>query len=454
MSSTFHGLEVARRALNTQQAALYTTGHNIANANTPGYTRQRVNFQTTSPYPAPSINRPQIPGQIGTGVQAGSVQRVRDSFIDDQFRGENNKLGYWSARSQALTSMEVIMNEPTEHGLANTLDQFWQGLQDLSVTPQDSGTRSVVRQRGQAVVDTFNYLSQSLSAVQEDYKTEIDVTQKAINSIIHQINDVNKQISAVEVHGLLPNDLYDQRDLLIDDLSSYINIKVDPQKSGGLSSSIAEGTYDVYLVDQKGNILTDSSGKEIKLVDTSTNQAIGIHIQYHSGNSSVETMNFLKLDPSGEGHDGFLKDPDVTEPDYSFDSFRTYQESASGSLKAFIEAYGYTTKTSDGNGNDIETVEGLYTDMLRNLDEMAFTFATEFNKVHKSGWSLAELNDPALSDGKTEGEGKERVSFRFLRTQIQLERRKECKFIKTFAIVPTISLLQQRKVIKPMQVVD
>ena len=284
MGSTFHGLEVAKRGMYAQQTALYTVGHNIANANTPGYTRQRVNLQTTEPYPSPSLNRPLIPGQLGTGVKAGTIERVRESFIDDQFRGENSKLGYWETKSQALNSLEVIMNEPTEQGLANTLDKFWQSLQDLSVSPGDSGTRSVVRQSGLAVVETFNYLSNSLSAVQEDYKTEIDVTQKAVNTIIFQINEINQQIEATEVHGYLPNDLYDQRDLLLDDLSSYTNISIskDPKGSGGLSLPVAEGKYDIYLADQNGNRLKDSGGNDILLVDSSSNTANGISIGYDS----------------------------------------------------------------------------------------------------------------------------------------------------------------------------
>ena len=142
MSSTFHGLETAKRGLMTQQSALYTTGHNISNANTPGYTRQRVNFEQTEPFPAASKNRPQIPGQFGTGVKAGAIQRIRNHFIDDQYRNENSKLAYWDARSELLSQMENIMNEPTEEGLANTMDQFWTSLQDLAVQPQDSGIHS------------------------------------------------------------------------------------------------------------------------------------------------------------------------------------------------------------------------------------------------------------------------------------------------------------------------
>src|SRR5690554_5152495 len=132
MTSTFHGLETARRALATSQTALRTTGHNIANANTPGYSRQRVNLKPTEAYPSPGFNKPNIPGQIGTGVKAGEVERVRQEFLDIQFRQENNKNGYWGARYTALEKMEDILNEPTEDGIANTLDRFWQSLQDLS----------------------------------------------------------------------------------------------------------------------------------------------------------------------------------------------------------------------------------------------------------------------------------------------------------------------------------
>lgn len=383
MVSTFHGLEVAKRGMTTQQAALYTTGHNISNANTPGYTRQRVNFEQTSPYPSPGLNRPQIPGQMGTGVAAGSIQRVRDSFIDDQYRGENNKLGYWGARSQALSSMETIMNEPSDLGIANTLDRLWESLQDLSLTPQDSGARSVVRQRGLAVVDTFNYTYDSLKAVQQDYRNEIDVTQKAVNSILKQINDINKQIGDVEVHGYLPNDLYDQRDLLIDDLSSYINIKIEPKSSGGLSSSIAEGKFDIYLADNNGNKLSN-----VQLIKSTTNEAFGVQIQYADptdASSPVEKINFRKLHADGGGYDGFAENPlDPTNvPSYSFNTFEEFSSKTTGSLKAIVEAYGYQGATGK--------VKGMYPDMLKKLDEMVYTFVEKFNEVHSSGWSLSEI---------------------------------------------------------------
>src|SRR5690625_3167035 len=134
--STFQGLELARKALFAQQGALYTTGHNIANVNTEGYSRQRVNFETSTPFPVPSRVQPKIPGQLGTGVEIGTVQRIRDKFLDMQFRAEHSRLGYWDTKQEALSRMENLLNEPSETGLSNRMDLFWQSLQDLADHPE------------------------------------------------------------------------------------------------------------------------------------------------------------------------------------------------------------------------------------------------------------------------------------------------------------------------------
>src|SRR5690625_390149 len=159
--STFHGLEMAKQTLFAQQSALYTTGHNIANAHTPGYSRQRVNFQAARPFPVPAMNRPDIPGQIGTGVEISAVQRVRHAFLDAQFRSENSRFNHWDTKANALTRMERLLNEPSDTGLSKTMDLFWQSLQDLATHPDQPGARSVVAERGQSMTDTFNYLAKS-----------------------------------------------------------------------------------------------------------------------------------------------------------------------------------------------------------------------------------------------------------------------------------------------------
>jgi len=360
MTSTFFGLETAKRGMTTQQNALYVTGQNISNANTLGYSRQRINFESTEAYPPASLNRPQMPGQMGTGVQAGSIQRVRDSFLDQQYRGENSKLGYWSSRSDALSKMEDILNEPSDSGLSAAMSQFWQSLQDLSTSPENDGARAVVLQRGEAVAESFNYLNNSITDNQQYIGSEIDVSVTDINSILKQIGDINQQISKIEPNGYLPNDLYDERDRLVDQLSSYMNVKVETRTSGGNSSPIAEGIYDIKI--------TDSTGNDIYLIRGSNYGKIGITGGTGaSGNvPPVDGVSSLSITDAGNATQNinFVENGQINI--------------GQGKLRGLIESYGY----KDSNGD----TKGIYPEMLDQLDQLAYTFGTVFNQVHQKGY--------------------------------------------------------------------
>lgn len=381
MLSTFHGLETARRALSASQAALYTTGHNIANANTPGYSRQRVNLVPGEPFPNPSLNRPAIPGQIGTGVKVDSVQRYREEFLDLQYRGENSKHGYWEARTDVLTKIEDIMNEPSESGIANNMDKFWTALQDLSVHPEDSGARSVVRQRGIALAETFNYVSDSLKTVQRDLQKQTEATMQQINSIIRQINNINLQIAKVEPHGYVPNDLYDKRDLLVDELSSYVNIKVERVSSSGNASPVAEGLYTIKLADENGREMG------VTLVDGKRFETQELHIKYEKLDGGVKGL----VEKLYFGPPKTLQSTPEDQLDNigGITSFEVDQFRAHGKLLAQVEAYGYYGK--DELGNKVE--KGDYPEMIHQLDVMVYTFVQEFNRVHREGWSLNDMKN-------------------------------------------------------------
>ncbi|AUJ23287.1 MULTISPECIES: flagellar hook-associated protein FlgK [Virgibacillus] len=352
--SSFHGLEMAKRALFAQQSALYTTGHNISNANTKGYTRQRVNFETTTAYPAASRNRPEIPGQIGTGVEAGSVQRVRDKFLDYQFRSENSRSGFWTSKSEALSRMETVLNEPSDNGLASTMEKFWNSLQELAVNPDNSGARSVVANRGMAVAETFQHLSKSLSSHRSDLKNQIDTTVKETNSLLRQIGSLNEQISELEPHGYLPNDLYDRRDNLIDKLSSKMNIKVTYSKSSESSPKIADGIASIEVVDNTGN----SFQPNVVLIN---------------GTSEQQQINEFTVE--------YGSDPYASVTGISVNGETVNILESNGTLGGLIDSYGHDL---DGDG----AIQGTYTDMLTNLDKMATEMAKEFNRVHRSGKAL------------------------------------------------------------------
>lgn len=357
MGSTFNGLEVAKRAMYAQQSALYTTGHNISNANTPGYSRQRVNFEQTAPYPPASRNRPEIPGQVGSGVEAGTIERVRESFLDAQYRGENTKAGYWSTKAEALQKMEEIMNEPSENGLSKTMDEFWQSLQDLSTNPKDEGARAVVRQRGAAVAETFNYLSDSLKDIQTDFQNQLNVTSKDITSLAKQIKELNDQIGEVEPHGYLPNDLYDKRDKLVDELSELVDIKVTTVETSNSSLEIADGKYTIEVI-----------GASEPLVDAEANTYRKLDVAYESSEEGPITKISM-LDPE-------------TDNETSTITGGSLEAVGSGKLKGLMESYGYKVSGEE---------KGIYPNMLNELDKLAYGFAESFNKVHKDGLSLNEM---------------------------------------------------------------
>ncbi|GBF10536.1 flagellar hook-associated protein FlgK [Tepidibacillus sp. HK-1] len=226
MRSTFHGLETAKRGLFAQQTAIQTTGHNIANANTKGYTRQMVDFVASKPIEAPGLSHSTAPGQLGTGVDFSNIRRIRESFLDEQFRNQNKDYGDWTIRQDTLEKLEAIVNEPSDYGIRSVVDDFWNAWQDLAGQPDNLTARSVVMERAGAMADAFNDVASKLQDLKNDLTESINIKVTEVNTLTKQIANLNKEIFRVEGLGDQANDLRDQRDLLTDQLSKLVNIDV------------------------------------------------------------------------------------------------------------------------------------------------------------------------------------------------------------------------------------
>jgi flagellar hook-associated protein 1 FlgK len=238
MRSTFHALETAKRSLFTQQTALQTTGHNVANANTAGYSRQTVNMVASKPMEAVGMNKSVTPGQLGTGVEFSSITRIRESFLDAQFRNENKTHGSWSIQADTLQKLETIVNEPSDTGLRAVLDNFWKSWHDLSENPEDITARKLVRETAKAVTDAFNQTARQLDELSADITENIGVKANQINTSLETIANLNLQIRRIEGLGDNANDLRDQRDLLMDGLSKVINVTAVETIDGGYQVSM------------------------------------------------------------------------------------------------------------------------------------------------------------------------------------------------------------------------
>ncbi|MEC9487921.1 MAG: flagellar hook-associated protein FlgK [Halanaerobium sp.] len=242
----FNTIETALRALRAQQKAMQVTGHNVANANTEGYSRQRAIQTATRPYAYPGMNMPAGAGQVGTGVEVSQIERVRDQFIDGQIREEAQSLGYWEQRYQGLHRMELIFNEPSDTSLSFVFNEFWKSLEDLSVYPEDTATRATVRQRALNLVDGFHSLDDQLVDYKRALNEDVKTTVEEINSLARRIADLNEQIVNVETTGQKANDLMDQRDLLFERLSKLVNVRGSVDGENNLSVTLGGSTLISY----------------------------------------------------------------------------------------------------------------------------------------------------------------------------------------------------------------
>ncbi len=373
MRSTFMGLEASRRGLFTQQTALYTTGHNISNANTLGFSRQRVNMEATPGFPTAGLNQPIYPGHLGTGVTAGSIQRIRDEFIDRQYRQETNKFGYWESRTKAISQMEDVMNEPSEFGLDKAFEQFWKGLEDVATKPADSAARKVAISRAEHLADSFNYLDTQLKMIQGNLGKEIDVSTTQINTILKQIAAVNKQIQEVEPSGHVPNDLYDVRDVLVDKLNEYIPVSIERIPTGGLASEVAEGSLKITFKGADGIVRDLVNGKDFAqftAIGTNGSKVTGDDIS-----NVFSEMQLTGLDSLDAHEAGSVTSTQTAISQKDF-------EASKGKLLSLINSYGYQSASGD--------IKGYYPETLEKLDQLANAFIQEFNALHAQGYTLEQ----------------------------------------------------------------
>lgn len=230
MSGLFGTFNIAKRGINTSQATIDVTSHNIANANTVGYSRQRAKITTSRP-----MDGIQNYGQVGTGSQVQAIERVRDNFLDYQLRDTTSSLGRSDIRNNFLYEVENIFNEPSDTGISTLMGKFFDAFQELSKQPNSSNARTVAVQQTLALTDALNHTYTKLEQLQENARLSLKSNVTDVNSVLNQLDSINQQIMNVSSSGQIPNDLMDQRDLLLDELSYKFNITVDKQAFDGVN---------------------------------------------------------------------------------------------------------------------------------------------------------------------------------------------------------------------------
>ena len=274
MANGWMGLNTALSGLRTAQQMLDISAHNIANASTPGYSRQRAQLVAAPPFSLPAFNRTGLPGQLGTGVQITSVSRIRDAFLDSQINEQTAGSGYWTARENVLSGVESAFPEPSGSGLGTVLSRFWSAWEDLAADPGSTAARTAVLAEAQNLASRFTRDAGQLNTQVADTDNQVQAAVGEVNDLATRIATLNRQIQGVVVSGDHANDLEDQRDQLLEQLNTLVPTQNIRQADGTITVLVAgtdlvdhDRTRAITTVDDPaGNAVpTWSSGGAVEL---------------------------------------------------------------------------------------------------------------------------------------------------------------------------------------------
>jgi flagellar hook-associated protein 1 FlgK len=359
MPGTFFGLEIARRGLQVHRTAMDITGHNVANANTPGYTRQEAVITATGPYANPTLGSRLLPGQLGTGVEAFMIRRIKNEYLDVQARDSISSREFWQVQEDLFARIEAVFAEPGASGIASTLTKFFNTWQDLNNTPQDPGVKAAVAETGDELATMMREAYQQLEDIAESIlKIEqdggsINVTGgqlkdqvDTVNEILRQIRELTEAIKRVYAQGNQPNDLLDKRDLLLDRLAEYGPVSVTYLTDGGKPTGEIALTFfgvDVRAADVTVELVPDveASSERIKLKE--------VKLQIGSNENIINLTNY----PANQPKVGSLAGLEETRAkiDGYMESLNKLSEALRNAVNGALEQEFFTSLSSLEDGN-------------------------------------------------------------------------------------------------------
>ncbi|MDB5095596.1 MAG: flagellar hook-associated protein FlgK [Cyanobacteria bacterium RYN_339] len=332
------GFFTALSGLQAAQRQLDTASHNVSNADTPGYSRQRVEQTESQPMGANgSFIAKAGAGMVGTGVTVTQIARIRDMFIDRQVRAESAPLGEANIKSDTLKQVEDVFGEPTDHGLSAQMQKFFDGWHDLANDPANDALRVNLRQQSVNLAAGFQEINGNLVALRQDVNDRIGTTCADINGMTRQIAQLNHEIKSAIAAGQRPNDLLDKQDLLIEQLSSKVQINVAESPSNGGRS--------VYINGQP--LVSDEHQFDLQAVPTLLN-----------GFFTVEYA------PTGQG-----------------------AQLAGGELKGLLDS------------RDLILSDTSATGYIKQINDLAAGLMASVNAIHMTGFGLRGITGETFFDG-------------------------------------------------------
>lgn len=322
--SKIHGMmDVGKRSMMNSQTALQTTGHNIANKTTEGYSRQRVEIQTAEPTGLGNH-------RIGNGSKTAAVTRTNNPYLEKQIGKEQSSLGYFKGKSEAMNRVESVYNEQQNKGLNTFITDFFNSFRELSNNPESLATRTQVKETAEFLTKDFKRVNNQLNEIRKDIDQQVATNVDEVNQLTGEIAQLNQKVQLVENQGGPANDERDRRDLLVKKLGEKINIRWAEGHDGSVTITAGNSAVLVAGDDAKRLSVGSTPGTETK----------------------------------GEG---------------SYDIF--YQSSKDG------QRTNVTSQMTGGAiGGLLEVRDQNIGGLLSNVDKMAYSIANDVNAVHARGF--------------------------------------------------------------------
>jgi flagellar hook-associated protein 1 FlgK len=251
-------MDIGKNGLTVYRVATEVTGENIANVNTPGYSRQRVILESAPPTTANGF-------PLGTGVKIATVERVYDALLQQQRTNSQTTLGFDTTKSNVLQQIEPAFNEVANDGIGAAISNFFGAWQDLTVNPTGTTERQSVISNAQILADDFHVMSRTLTDTINLQNSALQPLVDSVNASLANIAQLNGQIKATELVAGNANEMRDQRDQLIRDLS---------QKIGITYTENPDGMTDIRFADSGGALVTGATAGAFSLDKTNPNSYV------------------------------------------------------------------------------------------------------------------------------------------------------------------------------------
>ena len=267
--SDFSGLRLALTALEAQRRGVEVAAQNVANANTPGYSRQAVNLV--------NIGAPAVPALYSTytgyggGVKVDSVTRFRDQFMEIRAALEHGSMASLDQASTTMNNVQQLFNEPSDTGIQSQLSAFWSAFDSVANDPGNTAARTQLLEQAGTLATSFNSTSQKLTQLRTDTSSELGATVASINSMAQSLAQLNKAIKANTIAGLPVSDLQDQRDLLANKLAEASGASIRSSEFNQVDVVI--GGTALVQQDRATSLVVDSSGPSTVLRWSTDNSA-------------------------------------------------------------------------------------------------------------------------------------------------------------------------------------